>query len=477
MNRRSIRFRLTVWYAGLLAGSLVLWGLFTYLALGHYLAVRLNESLIKQAQQIAETLITNIRQSGDAYVVDEIKEHFAPEINGHFIRITRADGTLLYLSGQPKKGGFNPLSIAVQTNVGGREFSREERLPDGGELMIHSLPFTTRDGGRCLIEVGAVEEPIESVRHGLILTLLLGLPVVIAVAIAGGYLMTQRALKPVDDITRSARRITSHNLSERLPTLNTGDEIERLSVSLNDMIMRLDESFQHLSRFSADASHELRTPLTILHGELEAIVQQPGLEPEVREAIGSALEETKGLAKIVESLLAISRLDTGEVWMERERLDLAELTTTTAEQMRLLAEDRHIALICDTDRWVEVEGNRARLKQVVVNLLDNAIKYTPENGSVNVHVSATNGRAVLEIEDNGVGIPGEALPHVFERFYRVDKARSRQMGGTGLGLSIVKSICSAHGGQVTVDSTEGKGSHFRVELPLAGNGLQDGSKP
>jgi heavy metal sensor kinase len=473
MNTRSIRFRLTVWYAGLLAGSLILFGVFTYLILGHYLAVRLNESLIKQAQQIGETLVANISQSGDAYVVDEIKEHFAPEINGHFIRITRMDNSILYVSGLPKEGGFDPSSIAAQTDVGSRALTREERLPEGGELMIHTLPFTARDGNPFLIEVGAVEEPIESVLRGLILTLLLGLPVVVLVAIGGGYLMMQRALKPVDEITRGAKRITSHNLSERLPTPRTGDEIERLSVSLNEMIVRLDDSFQHLSRFSADASHELRTPLTILHGELEAIVQQPGLEPQVRESIASSLEETERLAKIVESLLAISKLDAGEVWMERERLDFAELTATTAEQMRLLAEDKHIALSCDAHRRVEIEGNRARLKQVVVNLLDNAIKYTPENGSVSIKVSATNGSAVLEIQDNGVGIPKDALPHVFERFYRVDKARSRQMGGTGLGLSIVKSICTAHSGQVTAESGEGKGSHFRVELPLAGSGQKE----
>jgi heavy metal sensor kinase len=470
MNTRSIRFRLTAWYAGLLAGSLILLGVFIYLALGHYLAVMLNESLGKQARQIGETLVANISQSGDAYVVDEIKEHFAPEINNHFVRVTRADGNLLYVSGMPRELSFDPASIAVQADSGSREFTREEQLAGGSELMIYALPFTTRDGVRYLIEVGAVEGSIESVLHGLILTLLLGLPVVVVVAIGGGYLMMQRALRPVDEITRTARLITSRNLSERLPVLDTGDEIERLSVSLNDMIVRLDESFQHVSRFSADASHELRTPLTILHGELEAIVQQKDLTPETREAVGSALEETRRLTKIVESLLAISRLDAGEVLMERERLDFADLAVTTADQMRLLAEDKGITLRCDTKKRVELEGNRTRLKQVVVNLLDNAIKYTPEKGSVNVRVSATNDKAVLEIEDTGVGIPMEALPHVFERFYRVDKARSRQMGGTGLGLSIVKSICAAHGGRVEVESTEGKGSRFRVELPLA-NGI------
>jgi len=276
----------------------------------------------------------------------------------------------------------------------------------------------------------------------------------------------RRALKPVAEITSRAEGITSRNLGERLPVAPSGDELERLSVSLNRMIARLEESFQHTSRFTADASHELRTPLTILRGELEAVAQRPNLDPEVRETIGSTLEETDRLAKIVESMLAISRMDAGEARMDRAKFDLAELATTTTEQMRLLAEDKGISLRCDISASVEVKGDRSRIKQVVVNLLDNAIKYTRDGGAVEVKVRAADKRAVLEVKDNGMGIPAEALPHVFERFYRVDKARSRQMGGAGLGLSIVKSICTAHSGQVNVESSEG-GSRFRVELPLA----------
>jgi len=280
----------------------------------------------------------------------------------------------------------------------------------------------------------------------------------------------RRALRPVDEITKSAERITSRNLSERLPLAHTGDELERLSISLNQMIARLEEAFHYIRRFTADASHELRTPLTVLRGELEAMAQQPQLAPEVRETIGSVLEETERLTKIVESLLAISRLDAGEAQMERMQFDLADLVATTTEQMRLLAEDKNISLYCDAAREVEVEGDRARLKQVVVNLLDNAIKYTPKGGSINIRVKATKGSAVFDVEDNGIGMPAGALPHVFDRFYRIDKARSRQMGGAGLGLSIVKSICTAHGGWVEVESSEGQGSRFRVELPLS-NGI------
>jgi len=236
------------------------------------------------------------------------------------------------------------------------------------------------------------------------------------------------------------------------------------------MIARLEESFQQINRFSADASHELRTPLTVLQGELESMAQsRSNLPPEIRDTIGSALEETQRLTKIVENLLAISRLEAGEARKQLERLDFAELARSTAEQMRLLAEEKQIHLDCNGAERVEVDADPARLKQVVVNLLDNAIKYTPEKGKVSVCVTKQDSRAVLEVADTGIGISADDLPHIFDRFYRADKARSRQMGGTGLGLSIVRSICLAHNGQVRVASTEGRGSVFHVELPLARN--------
>jgi heavy metal sensor kinase len=473
MNTRSIHFRLTVWHAGLLAGALVLFGASVYIGLGHYLKRTLTDSLTKEARQIGEALLVNINLSGEAYVVDEIKEHLAPEINGLFIRVTRADGNTLYTSGPPRDGSFDPGKVPAARSDLSEASLRVERQSGGAELIISSVPYASRDGSRFLIEAGAPLKQSESVLHGLLLTFAVGLPLVVAVAIAGGYVLMRRALAPVGEITRTAEQITSRNLSERLPEARTGDELEALSTALNRMIARIEHSFRHINRFSADASHELRTPLTVLRGELEAIAQRPILPLDVRETIGSALEETERLSKIVESLLAISRLDAGEALMTRERFDLAELVTGTADQMRLLAEDKQIALMCDARGRVEVEGDPHRLKQVVVNLVDNAIKYTGSGGKVEISIGMINGNAVLEVADSGAGIPPESIPHVFERFYRVDKARSRQMGGAGLGLSIVKSICAAHQGRVSVDSSESNGSRFKVELPLAnGQDLQ-----
>jgi len=468
MITRSIRVRMALWYAALLAGALALFGAATYLGLERYLQKSLEESLTKQARSIGDVLLVNINQSGEDYVDNEITEHYSPEINGHFIRVTRADGKQIYVSGPPKDGTFDPALVAAPRLPVTREFTREVEMSDGHELLLHGLPYRAGDGAQFLIEVAAPYNQIESVLRGLLLTFALGLPLIVALAIGGGYLLMRGALRPVDEIRQKAAQITSRNLSERLPVVHTGDELERLATDLNRMIARLEESFQQINRFSADASHELRTPLTVLQGELEAIAQKgQNLPEDVRDTIGSALEETQRLSKIVENLLAISRLEAGEARVEPVRLDFAELARTTADQMKLLAEEKRISLTSDGTDPVEVEADPSRLKQVVVNLLDNAIKYTHQGGNVSVSVMRRDDHAVLEVADSGLGISANDLPHIFDRFYRADKARSRQMGGTGLGLSIVRSICLAHGGQVTVKSTEGRGSLFRVELPLA----------
>ena len=282
-------------------------------------------------------------------------------------------------------------------------------------------------------------------------------------------MLMKRALTPVQQIVAAAQDISLHHLGRRLPVSDKGDEIASLSIALNQMIARLDESFQNTSRFTADASHELRTPLTIIHGELEAILLGRELEPALRDALGSLLEEVERLVRIVEGLFALSRLDTGEAQAERVRLDLASLAETTAEQMCLLAEEKRIDLVCQTRDGVEVEGDRARLKQVIVNLLDNAIKYSPEHGNIALAVHGRNGSAYLEVTDTGPGVPEAALPHLFERFYRADETRSGEIGGAGLGLSIVQSICAAHGGSVTVKNNLPTGCKVTVELPKAPN--------
>lgn len=463
MNTKSIRFRLITWYATLLAILFIFLGVGGYWGFKHYLMQTSLRTLEERAQQIGLTLVD---YKDEDYIVDDINKHYAPEINDRFLRITRDDGKQVYISGLPKDGSFDPSHLPLLNKPVNQAFLREEQSLGVGGLLIYTLPFKVKSGTTLVLEVGISSRQIEDPLHGLLVTIVIGLPIVVGVAIGGGYLLIRRSLLLVTAITHAAEKITLGNISERLPIAKTGDELEQLSFSLNNMIARLEETFQHINRFTADASHELRTPLTILHCDLEAIIQKRSLDPQINEMIGSALEETERLAKIVEGLLEVARLDAGETKMVFIPLDLASLTLTTVEQIRLMAEDKEIELACQADSTVMVAGDPLRLKQIVVNLLDNAIKYTPSGATIDVKVISSKDHALLRVKDTGMGIPREALPHIFERFYRADKARSRQLAGYGLGLSIAKSICNAHGGYITASSLEGQGSCFTVQLPL-----------
>jgi heavy metal sensor kinase len=451
----------------LLTGIFVLLCALLYLDLSRFLEHNMEQSQARRAEQIANTLLPQIGKNGPSWVVGQAEAWYQPEISDRFIRITRAGGPVIYTSGAPKDGSFNPAEVPQFEPSPTAESFHQVNLSNRKTLVVAALNYTTAQNLSFIVESGTLLDPAE-LNH-LVLQLLIGLPVGVLIITAGGYILVRRALMPVERITRAAEQITQHNLSERLPVSKTGDELERLSLSLNRMIARLDDAFQNSKRFVADASHELRTPLTILRGELETLIEDNRLDPEVRERAASMFEEAVRLTRIVEQLFTLSRLDAGEAQAEWSRFDLANLAKTTAEQMSLLAEDKNITIACDADQSVEVEGDPSRLKQVVVNLLDNAIKYTQPGGAVQLHVRRANGHAVLEVEDNGVGIPRDALPHVFERFYRVDQIRSGVFEGAGLGLSIVKSICSAHGAEIEATSVPSHGSRFRVTLPLSKN--------
>jgi heavy metal sensor kinase len=466
MNPRSIRFRLIIWYAGLLTGAFLVFGVGLYQVLQGYLESSLVQLLFRRSDQIAVSLLSGIDKTGEHYVADQIANRYTPENYDRFIRVTRPDGSVLYASGSTSS--FDPSKLPpLKAGAVHGDFVQKEMMEDGNRLMVTVKVVQANEGRRFLIESGGPMSPIETTLSHMRIWLLLGVPLLGLVAVGGGLILVGRALAPVERIANSAEQITLHNLSERLSLTNTGDELEHLSLALNRMIARLSEAIEQNRRFLADASHELRTPLAALRGELESVVEQARALPELSDRVGSALEEVDRLVKIVDALFAISRLDAGEAQQEQARFDLASLVASTTEQMSLLAEDKGVSVACNVQGSVHVDGDRARIKQVVVNLLDNAIKYTPPGGSIKLDVSAREDKAVIEVADTGIGIPPNALPHIFERFFRVDKARSRDAGGAGLGLAIVKSICAAHGGQVYVESSEGQGSRFKVELPLA----------
>lgn len=461
INTRSLHFRLIVWYSALVIAALLAFAAYTYHGLHRKLYSDMEHTLSRRAHQIADNILA--QETQPRAIAHQIHSVYSPEANNRFIRIVNPDHSVLYISGKSQDGRFDPASIPVI--AGNPPPIRIDRLADHNTMLILTIPALVHDVSYS-IEMGMPTEDIENTLHGLLLTLLWGLPVIILIVSAGGYWLIRRSLQPVENIRSTAQQITFGNLSNRLPMSMTGDALEHLSVTLNQMLDRLENAYEQASRFSADASHELRTPLTIMRGELEALVREKDTPARLQERIGSVLEETERLSRIAESLLAISRLDAGEARMEQKECDLAALAQNTAEQMTLLAEEKQIALHIYTPEPVMVSGDSARLKQVVVNLLDNAIKYTGEHGNVWLKVSMSPQKAVLEVRDDGIGIPSTALPHLFERFYRVDEARSRATGGAGLGLSIVRSICVAHGGNIEIQSAEGQGTLCRVELPI-----------
>jgi len=473
VNVRSVRFRLVTWYASVLVVLCAAFGVYTYLSLQHYLASALEESLRRRARQIGTSLLLGISRTGEAFVAEQLRSFYAPELNNRFIRVSRPDGSVLYVSGTPGDLSFEPTRVpTVRLHPG------EERLTSLADehLLLLSMPFAV-GGSVFMVEVGSSTLESEALLRGFVLTLGLGLSVLLLLGAGGGALLIEQAFAPVHRVTEAAREITSRNLSQRLPVPRTADEVAHLTLAMNEMIGRLDEALQHARRFTADASHELRTPLTVMRGGLESVVRDTTLRPGVRARLGTVLEETERLARIVEDLLAMSRLEAGEALLERSRFDLARLVASTTEQMSLLAEDKGIEVRCLGDAAVEVEGDQARLRQVVVNLFDNAVKFTPRGGRVWLETHRRGGRAVLEVTDTGPGIPEAALPRVFERFFRADAMRTGHAdGGSGLGLAIVRLIVSAHGGTVGAHNDPSGGCRVTVSLPMAPVSAEAGAR-
>jgi heavy metal sensor kinase len=453
------------WYTALLVVFFLVFGVAVYFGLHTYLVKAARKSLADQARIVAQ-VVENADANGESNVVAELAKRYPPQSEDQFIRVLRSNGTILYQSSPAQYGGFDTAPVLSLHERSGKPYSTQIYLTNHHQLLMEGLPITTATGNSYVVETGSLHLYIEGILAGVFITMALGLPLFMACSIAGGIVLTARALTPVDKITQQAERITSSSLSARLPVIRSGDQLERLSITLNTMISRLEEAFLHVNRFSGDVSHELRTPLTILTGELENMARQEDLTPELLENIGSALEETERLARIVDHLLTLAQLD-GDAFQNKARIDLDEIVKTTQAAMELLAHEKGISIELKIGEHVEIDGDPVRIAQVIANLLDNAIKYTNDGGHIELTVTSRNDRAILEVLDDGIGIRTDALPHLFERFYRADKSRTRVSGGTGLGLAIVKAICAGHEGQITIESEENSGTRVTVSLPLA----------
>jgi signal transduction histidine kinase len=461
----SLRARVTTFYVGMLAVALLVFSTAVYFGAKAFLTRALEQKLSNNAHSIVNDYLVPRAEKGDAWFAEEMGESYPPGYSDPSVRVSRGS-KILFQPGDIRDPFVSMSQIHLPSNQDWFNRFHRETAATGQRIVLYTLPYYTPGGSAIFVETGATTEPIRHVLRSLLLVLLLSTPVILILSAIGGCFLMSRLLRPVVVLTEQAERVGRKELGERLPIIPTGDELERLSLALNRMIDRLEAALAHNHRFSADASHELRTPLTIIRGELESLIQMPSLPLPVMEGIGSALEESNRMAKIVHSLMAISRLDCGGEQIELVPVSLTVVVRETLEQMGLLAEEKRISLRFEAGLAAYIAGDPMRLKQIAVNLVDNAIKYTPVGGNVSVSVHEEDMKAVFRVSDTGIGIPPAALPLVFDRFYRTDEARSRESGGTGLGLSIVKAICSAHGGAAYVESIEGKGSIFRVEFPL-----------
>jgi heavy metal sensor kinase len=304
------------------------------------------------------------------------------------------------------------------------------------------------------------------------LVLLLSVPVLVLVASAGGYWLSRKAVAPVGEIARAAQSISEHELSRRLRVLHTGDELQSLSETLNAMFARLERAFKRVTQFTADASHELRTPIALMRTRTEVALRKQRSEAEYRETILRINQELERTSALIENLMTLARADAGSEALQVAPTNLNELLLEISETARLLAEGKSIQYDQRLPKTpLCVTGNAPSLRRLFLILIDNAVKYTPHDGRISVVLETSDGAAVTEIRDTGVGISPEDLPHIFERFYRADESRSRESGGTGLGLSIAQWIAEAHRGKISVVSKVGAGSVFRVQIPLSEEGL------
>jgi two-component system, OmpR family, sensor kinase len=488
----SIRTKLSLWYAAILGVTLLGSGVIAYFASRSSLRDNLDYSLknevewvnefigpqakkvkikraaLKELQELKRTAAQQEEQpevidtsAGKRTEIDEmwnqIYQHTLLSPRRHYIQILDRNGDLLYRSQSLRGHTLTYNEIPYQwINV------VSTKGPDNQDIR---LALTQNDYVK--IFVAYPLEPIYEVTDNVFYNFLFITPLALLISIIGGWFLAHKSLKPVDELTKTAKEITAQNLSRRLPTNRVDDELGRLTEQFNDMISRLQASFTQIQQFSADASHELRTPLTIMRGEIEVALRNQRLSKDSRELLNSINDELIRLSSIVESLMILVKSDTGRLVFNMQPIALDEFIEQLFEETKVLAESKRIKVKLECSQPIRINGDAERLKQLFLNLIDNALKYTPPHGQVTLALVKKEGDAVLAVKDNGIGIPRKDQAKIFERFYRVDRSEDNieDVGGSGLGLSIAQWITEAHHGSIEVKSREGKGSTFTVRLP------------
>jgi len=466
----SIRVRITVWVAGVLGLVLVLLSATMWWTLRESVADTIDQGLAVRADAIGRFLNQPGGPASVQEMQDDLREYVALDPGWNLIRISDAGNGDVYRS-----PGFDaaavaslaaPLPSALPAHLQGGKYLYRDVVMNGRALrMITTRLVTTRAMYTIdvAMPVGDLQEAFNQFRW----TALVVLPVGILAAALGGYWISRRALAPVDRLASTARGIAAPDLGRRLEVPATGDELQRLSETLNAMLDRLEASFRETSRFTADASHELRTPLSLIRTSAELALRRDRSVDEYREALTGILRESERTTGLVQDLLTLARADAGVAGIERHPIDLAAVILDLRDTVATMCAGRQLECIVDVPpAQATVSGDAAALRRLLLILADNAVKYTPPPGRVTIALDVAAGRAVVQVNDTGIGISTEDLPHVFERFYRADKARTRESGGAGLGLSIARWIAAQHGGTLTLESAPGAGCRARFEMPL-----------
>jgi heavy metal sensor kinase len=468
---RSVRTRLTLWHLAGLIVVLVLYASGVFLVVGNSLSVDLDRQLQEDFNRTEYAFGRNTDGTLSWLISDrDPDEHDPNAVHGPWVCVWAGDRRPLF------RDPLAPAAIAVRPAAAhASETPVLESVHAADGRFIRQLTGLQDDiaGGTAIVRVARSEEPMRRELARLLLVFGMGLPIACLIAGAGAYAIARRALAPIDRMADKAQQITAASLSERLPVANPGDELGHLATVFNRTFSRLEASFEQLRRFTADASHEMRTPLTAIRAVGEVGLREARSPEGYREVIGSMLEEADRLNRLVDSLLMLARADGGHVRLAHEHVDLGELAREVVDHLAVLAEDKQQSIELVLTREASVTGDHQLLRQAVVNLLDNAIKYTPPRGQIEVTIVRSAGEATLAVSDSGPGIPPEHAAHVFDRFYRIDKSRSREIGGFGLGLSIARWVVEAHGGRIVLEPGSPVGSTFRILLPVA----QQGGKP
>jgi heavy metal sensor kinase len=462
MNPRAIRFQLTAWYSAILAAALIAFGALGFFALKRSLFHAVDESLKDRVTGVRRFMEEQTASLSVSEIRDEFREHSVLGPGGDLFQVCDVTGVWLYRSA-PLENANVAIQLPGQVEEPG-VFA--DRVVAGTLLRFYTKPVQLL-GKRYAIQVASsVDELVEGMQN-FHWALLLTTPAVLLGATAGGWWLSRRALAPVDAITAAARSIEGGSLHRRLPVSSTDDELQRLSSTLNQMLDRIEHAFERVRRFTADASHELRTPVALVRTTAELALRKPRSEREYRDAMLEILKETERTTELLEDLLNLARADAGKACLELSSVQASEVLREAGAVGERLAEYKGVAFeISRVAPGLLVRANREALRRLLLILVDNAVKFTPGGGKVELSAELLDGTLELAVRDTGCGIRSDDAPHIFERFYRADAARGRDSGGVGLGLALAEWIAAAHETAIEVETKEGAGSTFRFRLQV-----------